>query len=121
MEGAQVVERILNGVAAFDAEERGKFMLSVGGENVVWREAEAYAVRMAADLLVDGPQQSKGAAGVLAGLEPGFDPGSEELGVQATGGCGIQREHAIAERAVKLPAFVEKTLRCVSMGINYER
>jgi hypothetical protein len=115
---AQQGERVLDGVAALDAHERGELVLAMGLLDAFGRGDELDLVGMFGDLLLDGVDQLQGAAGVLALVEGGLDPDGEELGAQVALVDGVEVEVAAVERVGEVEVLIEKALRGVGVGVD---
>ena len=75
---AEEGERVFDGVAAFDAEEDGEFILSAGGEDFCGGGAEGEVCGVLADLLEDSVEEFERAVGVAVAPLRGFGPEGEE-------------------------------------------
>ncbi len=119
MEAAQLVERVFDGVAAFDPEQHAELFGGVRCENVRRRQAERELVWMPGDLIEYCVKQRAGAARVgVRGMFGGVDPQGEELGGEVACAGGVEVQHAGAERSGEVPAVVEEALRGVGVAVD---
>ena len=116
----QQPQRIFNGVAALDAHEYGQFVFAVGARNSVGGGDEFHIAGVLRDLLFDGVDQIESPARILAFVPVRFHPDGEELGCQIALARGFKVEVAAIQRVGKVKVLIEKALRRVSMGINYD-
>ncbi len=83
---AQQVHVVLDRVSAFDAHERGQFVLAVGALDVGDGKGHHHAVGMMRRLLVDRVDQIEGVAGEMALIGLGVDPDGEKFRAQIAAG-----------------------------------
>jgi len=117
---AEECKRILDGVAAFDAEENGEFILSAGGENFGGGGAEGELCGVLADLFEDSVEEFEGAVGVTVAPLRGFGPEGEEGAGEVALASGLEVEGAAVERGGEVPGFIDKALRSVDVGVQDE-
>ncbi len=117
---AQECKRIFNGVAAFNAHERGELVFAVRLLNAFRGGDKHHLIRMPGYLLLDRVDQFQRAMGELALVERRFDPDGKELRAQIPFVNGIQIHVAAVEGIGEVEVLIHKSLRCVSVGVNYD-
>ena len=115
---AQEAERIFDGVAAFDAHERGELVFAMGALDVFGGIRHHHLVGMFGGLLQDGVDEVEGAAGVVAFVEFGLDPDGEEFRAEVALLRGGEVEIAAVEGLGEVVMVVEHALRGVGVGVD---
>ena len=116
----QQCERVLNGVPALNAHERGKLVLAVGKLYALRRRNKHYLVRMLGHLLLHRVDQHQRAPRILAFVKRGLHPDGKELRSQISLVDRLQVEIAAAQRIAHVEVFIDKALRGVGVGIDHD-
>ena len=119
---AQQVHVVLDRVAAFDAHERGEFVLAMGALDVGHGEGHHHAVGMMRRLLVDGIDEIERVAGEVALVSIGVDPDGKELRAEVAAAGFVEADvpRVIGIGRADVEVFVEKTLGRVGVGVDHD-
>ncbi len=102
VELAQQCKRVFDGVAAFNAHERGYLVLAMCEFDSLRRSHEHHFVLVLRDLLLDGVNQDERAAREVALVRHGIDPDGEKLRAEIALFGGFEVPVAAVERIAKV-------------------
>ena len=120
VEIAEQANVVFDGVAAFNAEQCGKFVFAVGALDVGDAESHHHAVGMAGGLLIDRIDEIERVAGEVALVGFRVHPDGEELGAEIAG-LGLVEADVAGVFGIgrsDVVVFVEKALRRVGVRVD---